>query len=214
MRRAAIIGFCVAVGLATTASHAQTSESEAPDPFDMAVAAVHDKEYRRAIQLFSPLAEADAVDAQFNLALLIKAGLGQPKNFSESYYWAVLSDLGGEQRAQPMVSELSDMLPIETKNAIHQRIIIRLREQIEQGEPKAILKFARIHSEFLEEPDYEIAYIWYSIAQAIGQRGGFTGSAEVAKMLEMDVLIAAQNKAVEVYTGSPFAQVETAPATN
>ena len=189
------------------------TQAQAADDFDLAVQAVHDKQYRTAIQLFTPLAENGAADAQFNLSLLIKTGLGQPRNFSESYFWAVLSDLGKERRAKTIVTELSNLLPQDVKNTIHQKIVARLRTQLEAGNPDAILKFARVHAEFLEEPNYELAYIWYSIAQAIGQRGGFEGSASVADMLEMDALIVAQNKALEVFEGSPFAKMD-APKTN
>ena len=74
---------------------ADAHEAEADQQFEEAVTAVHDKAYRKALRLFKDLAEDDISDAQFNAALLIKAGMGQPRNYSEAYYWAVLSDLGG-----------------------------------------------------------------------------------------------------------------------
>jgi len=59
---------------------------------------------------------------------------------------------------------------------------------------------------FLTEPDYETAYIWYSIAQAMGIKGGFEGSRDVAGYLESVDLIAAQNKSVEIFESSAFAR--------
>ena len=184
---------------------ANTHETDADQQFEEAVTAVHEKAYRKALMLFKTLAEDDISDAQFNAALLIKAGMGQPRNYSEAYYWAVLSDLGGEPRAETLVSELADILPAEDIDSNHNRILDRLTKQLSDGTSQAIIKFARLHFEFLTEPDYETAYIWYSIAQAMGIKGGFEGSKDVADYLDSVDLIAAQNKSVEIFESSAFA---------
>ena len=185
---------------------ANTHETDADQQFEEAVTAVHEKAYRKALMLFKTLAEDDISDAQFNAALLIKAGMGQPRNYSEAYYWAVLSDLGGEPRAKTLVSELVDILPAEDIDSNHSRILDRLTKQLSDGTSQAIIKFARLHFEFLTEPDYETAYIWYSIAQAMGIKGGFEGSRDVAEYLESVDLVAAQNKSVEIFESSAFAR--------
>ena len=184
---------------------ANTHETDADQQFEEAVTAVHEKAYRKALMLFKTLAEDDISDAQFNAALLIKAGMGQPRNYSEAYYWAVLSDLGGEPRAKTLVSELVDILPAEDIDSNHSRILDRLTKQLSDGTSQAIIKFARLHFEFLSEPDYKTAYIWYSIAQAMGIKGGFEGSRDVAEYLESVDLVAAQNKSVEIFESSAFA---------
>jgi len=184
---------------------ANTHETDADQQFEEAVTAVHEKAYRKALMLFKTLAEDDISDAQFNAALLIKAGMGQPRNYSEAYYWAVLSDLGGEPRAETLVSELAGILPAEDIDSNHSRILDRLTKQLSDGTSQAIIKFARLHFEFLTEPDYETAYIWYSIAQAMGIKGGFEGSRDVAEYLESVDLVAAQNKSVEIFESSAFA---------
>lgn len=200
--------FCLFQGGALLANElAETGTDE----FDAAVLAVHEKDYRNALLLFRPLAEGDAADAQFNLALLVKAGLGQPRNYTDAYYWAVLSDLGREHRAKRMVEELGSLLPAETLTGVHERILNRLRKQLEEGRADAILKYARMQAEFMAEPDLEQAYVWYSIAQALGQRGGFEGSASVAEQLEMDALITAQNVALGVFEQSVFSETGEAP---
>jgi len=184
---------------------ANTHETDADQQFEEAVTAVHEKAYRKALMLFKTLAEDDISDAQFNAALLIKAGMGQPRNYSEAYYWAVLSDLGGEPRAKTLVSELVDILPAEDIDSNHSRILDRLTKQLSDGTSQAIIKFARLHFEFLSEPDYKTAYIWYSIAHAMGIKGGFEGSRDVAEYLESVDLVAAQNKSVEIFESSAFA---------
>jgi TPR repeat protein len=170
------------------------------------VAAVHTRSYSEAIAGFRPLAEHGAADAQFNMALLLKAGLGQPRNYLEAYYWAVLSDLGNERRAQTLVSELSGFLPVEARARVYDRLLARLEAQLEAGERAAIMKYARLCAEFLDETDSERAYIWYSIAQALGIRGGAAGSAALSDQLEPDALIAAQTKAADVFSASLFSK--------
>lgn len=185
--------------------------AEAADAaFAQAVSAVRDKNYGLALQLFAPLAEAGAADAQFNLALLKKAGLGQPRNYVDAYYWAVLSDLGREQRAARMVSELAGNLPEPAQADVYARITNRLDAQLAEGTKSAIMKYARLHAEFLAEPDFETAYIWYSIAQALGVWGASEGTSEMASQLEPEALIAAQSKALDVFNASPFAQMALA----
>ncbi len=187
-----------------TATFAMDKDEDAA--FDLAVEAVHTRNYSEAIAGFRPLAEHGAADAQFNMALLLKAGLGQPRNYLEAYYWAVLSDLGNERRAQAMVSELSGFLPVEARAGVYDRLLARLEAQLEAGERAAIMKYARLYAEFLEEPDLERAYIWYSIAQALGIRGGAAGSAALSDQLEPDALIAAQTKAADVFSASLFSK--------
>ena len=204
-----IFSFCLAISLFFQAAYA-IADAHYDDTnlrFDEAVEAVHDKDFRKALSIFKSLANDDISDAQFNAALLIKAGMGQPRNFSEAYFWAVLSDLGGELRASSLVSQLSKVLPEEEIEMNYSRIIDRLTGQLSNGDRSAIIKYARIQSEFLTIPDYEVSYIWYSIAQALGIKGGFEGSNEIANYLEAADLIIAQNKSIEIFEGSAFSSV-------
>ncbi len=198
--------FLISLLLLPSNIRAEAHQTDADMQFEEAVTAIHTKDYKKALTLFRSLADNDFADAQFNAALLIKAGMGQPRNFSEAYFWAVLSDLGGETRAQSLVLQLSNILPIEEVEANHNRILDRLAKQLANGNARAIIKFARLHFEFLTEPHYETAYIWYSIAQAIGIKGGFEGSTDVSNYLDTSGLIAAQNKSVEIFEGSAFAE--------
>ena len=198
--------FLISLLLLPSNIRAEAHQTDADMQFEEAVTAIHTKDYKKALTLFRSLADNDFADAQFNAALLIKAGMGQPRNFSEAYFWAVLSDLGGETRAQSLVLQLANVLPIEEVEANHNRILDRLAKQLANGNTRAIIKFARLHFEFLTEPHYETAYIWYSIAQAIGIKGGFEGSTDVSNYLDTSGLIAAQNKSVEIFEGSAFAE--------
>lgn len=190
------------------AGHSQATDAV----FAQAVEAVRAKDYGTAVDIFRDLAQQGEADAQFNFALLLKAGLGRPKNYEDAYYWFVLSMLGNEQRAEPMVNELSDLLPPSVKTEIYERISERLDQQLAAGNKRAIMKYAGLHANFLLEPDIETAYVWYSIGQALGLRGANEGTVAMSHLLEPEALIAAQRRALDDFESSEFA-VRPAPST-
>ena len=59
-------------------------------PFNAAVQAVRDKNYGAAYEGFLSLAEAADHDAQYNLAILLRKGLGHPTNYAQTHFklWA------------------------------------------------------------------------------------------------------------------------------
>lgn len=190
------------------AGHSQATDAV----FAQAVEAVRAKDYGTAVHIFRDLAQQGEADAQFNFALLLKAGLGRPKNYEDAYYWFVLSMLGNEQRAEPMVNELSDLLPPSVKTEIYERISERLDQQLAVGDKRAIMKYAGLHANFLLEPDIETAYVWYSIGQALGLRGASEGTVAMSDLLEPEALIAAQRRALDDFESSEFA-ARPAPST-
>lgn len=190
------------------AGHSQATDAV----FAQAVEAVRAKDYGTAVDIFRDLAQQGEADAQFNFALLLKAGLGRPKNYEDAYYWFVLSMLGNEQRAEPMVDELSDLLPPPVKTEIYERISERLDQQLAVGNKRAIMKYAGLHANFLLEPDIETAYVWYSIGQALGLRGANEGTLAMSDLLEPEALIAAQRRALDDFESSEFA-AQPAPST-
>ena len=204
-----VLQVIIVAGLALIVSSPATKamgHSQATDAvFAQAVEAVRAKEYGSAVDIFSDLSEQGEADAQFNLALLLKAGLGRPKNYEDAYFWFVLSLLGNEQRAEPMVDELSDLLPPPVQTEIYERISERLDQQLAVGNKRAIMKYAGLHANFLIEPDIETAYVWYSIGQALGLRGANDGTAAMSALLEPEALIAAQRRALDDFESSEFA---------
>ena len=68
--------------------------------YRVAVEAVRDKKYIIAVEHFKILAEQSQYDAQYNLALLLKQGLGIPQNYPEALKWTWLAHLGGVKKAQ------------------------------------------------------------------------------------------------------------------
>lgn len=174
--------------------------------FKAAVEAVRNKEFRRAVDLFEPLADGDASDAQYNLALLLTLGRGRPQNFRDAYYWAVLSDLGDEQRAKSLVDELRDYLPEKQQDEIVKRLIGRLEGQIDQGNIAAPGKLARVYSEYAVKPDMGLAYVWFAICYAIGNTNCEEGMQASSADMPLEELIKVQIRASETFDASAYAK--------
>ena len=185
---------------------ADTSPDAAFDAaFAEAVQAVRDKKFRRAVDLFLPLATAGAADAQFNLAVLLKLGRGRPQNYGDAYYWAALSMLGGEARAADLVDDLQAILPDKERDAVVKRLQDLLAEQIAAGDDSAPEKLARIHADFAIKPDLETAFVWFSICYAIGKAECEEGMDRTSADMPPETLMKVQAKAAEVFAQSAFA---------
>ena len=65
----------------------------------------------------------------------------------------------------------------------------------------AIPQFAIYHVELLEEPDYETAYIWFSIAVALGLEGTLEARDEARENVEDERLVELQREAGTIYEG-------------
>ena len=185
-----VVALCLSP-LTGTPVNAQTNHSDAI--FVEAVAAVKNKDYGHAVKLFSSQAEANQHDAQYNLAVLLKAGKGAPQDFLKALTWAWAAHLGGIEAAEDLSDELLDLIPEKSIEAAREAVAKRLRARIDDGEKPAVMQFARFHAELREEADYERAYIWYSIAAAIGLDGAFEarddtrGDVDEEKIVELQV---------------------------
>lgn len=185
-----VVALCLSP-LTSTPVNAQTNHSDAI--FVEAVAAVKNKDYGHAVKLFSSQAEANQHDAQYNLAVLLKAGKGAPQDFLKALTWAWAAHLGGIEAAEDLSDELLDLIPEKSIEAAREAVAKRLRARIDDGEKPAVMQFARFHAELREEADYERAYIWYSIAAAIGLDGAFEarddtrGDVDEEKIVELQV---------------------------
>ena len=152
-------------GLPAKASDLETQmENQA---FKEAVEAIKDKKYAHAITLFEAQAKMPRHDAQFNLAVLLNAGKGRPRNYVEALFWSWQAQLGGIEDAEGLASDIVDLLPRKVTDEVRSRVGEALQARIETNELKAIPQFANYHLTILTEPDYSNAYIWYSIAAAI-----------------------------------------------
>ena len=156
---------CCLLGMPANASDLQTQmENKA---FKEAIKAVKNKNYAHAITLFEAQAEMPRHDAQYNLAVLLNAGKGRPRNYVEALFWSWQAYLGGIEDAEDLANDIVELLPPKVADEVRSRVGEALQARIDAKDLTAIPQFANYHLTILTEPDYGNAYIWYSIAAAI-----------------------------------------------
>ena len=167
--------------------------------YHVAVEAVRDKKYTIAVEHFEILAKQSQYDAQYNLALLMKQGLGIPQNYPEALKWTWLAHLGGVKKAQGLADMLLDLVPEKRQDKTRDQVSDNLTSRIESGDLTALTQFARFHLDVLVEPDYETAYSWYSVAAALKMPGGIRGREDVIDEIDSEKLVELQDEATEIF---------------
>ena len=168
--------------------------------FARAVQAVKDKDYQQALNLFEREAEKIEFEAMYNLAVLLKAGKGRPQNYIDALYWAYLAQLGGIERAEDIIDDLTDILDETQRAPILKRVEQQLLGRINTGDFEAIPQYAVYFTTLLEEPDYTRAYQWYAIAAALGLPDMIELRDEMESELEIKDIPAFQAKSGELFT--------------
>ena len=190
----AALGLALAVPLPATA---QIDSSTAT--FNEAVQAVKDKNFRHAVKLFSLQAENNQHDAQYNLAILLEAGKGAPQDFTKALIWAWSAQLGGIEAAEELAEDLSGYLPEKSIEEVREAVRARLEAHIEAGSPDAVSQFATFHLQMLDEPDYETAYVWFSISAALGLDGALEARDDARDNVDDEKIVDLQSEAGTIY---------------
>jgi TPR repeat protein len=172
--------------------------------FNRAVKAVKSKNYNDAITIFEAQAIASQHDAQYNLAVLLEAGKGRPQNFQQALIWAWSAVLGGIEEAVELADELTDMIPEKALEEVRESLRERLQKRIDDGDRTAVMQFASYHAMLLEEADFETAYVWYSIAAAIGEEGSIEARDEAQGKVEDEEIVNLQVKAGTIFDSLTF----------
>ena len=60
-------------------------------------------------------------------------------------------------------------------------------------------QFATFHLDLLEEPDYETAYIWYSISAALGLEGALKARNDARNNVDDEKIVDLQREAGTIY---------------
>ena len=200
---ARLLATCLTSVLLAVAVAAPVSASDDIDTsnatFAEALQAVKDRNFRHAIKLFRLQAEQNQHDAQYNLALLLEAGKGAPQNFSEALVWAWSAKLGGIEASDDLAEDLLDMLPEDAVDDVREKVKQRLEDRIDAGNAPAVYQLAQYHLEMVEEPDFEMAYIWYSISTAIGLPGSLEARDDARGNVDDEKIAELQDKAGTIY---------------
>ncbi len=167
--------------------------------FNEAIQAVKDKDFRHAANLFLIQAENNQHDAQYNLAILLEAGKGVPQDFTKALIWAWSAQLGGIEAAKELAEDLTGYLPEKSIEEVREAVRARLEARIEAGSADAVSQFASFHLQMLDEPDYETAYIWFSISTALGLKGTLEARNDARDNVEVERLVDLQSEAGTIY---------------
>ena len=182
---------------ATNPSAAQIDTSTAT--FNEAVQAVKDKNFRHAAKLFALQAENNQHDAQYNIAILLEAGKGVPQDFTKALIWAWSAQLGGIEAAEELAEDLTGYLPEKSIEEVREAVRARLEARIRAGSADAVSQFASFHLQMLDEPDYETAYIWFSISAALGLKGTLEARDDARNNVDNERLVDLQSEAGSIY---------------
>ena len=172
--------------------------------FKEAVKAVKDKNYARAITLFEEQAKIPRHDAQYNLAVLLNAGKGRPRNYVDALYWSWQAQLGDIEDAEDLASDIVDLLPPKIADEVRSRVGKTLEDRIEASDVLAISQYANFHLKILAEPDYGNAYIWHSIAAALNLPGSGAARDDAESQLDSKDLVMLQTKTQELFEKHNF----------
>ena len=175
------------------------------DIFSAAVKAVKARDYIRALTLFEQQANNTKHDAQYNMAVLLQAGKGRPRNYPDALYWGWLAQLGGIEEAEDIADEVLNALTEDDIKAVRARVGESLQARIDKGDIKAIAQFAEYQLTIKEEPDYNTAYIWYSIAVALNIPDTVDRRDETESDIELKDLARLQEEARELFDKYNFA---------
>ena len=104
----------IAICLSSFPLLASTAEKKMENAaFKEAVQAVKNKNYIHAITLFKAQADIARHDAQYNLAILLNAGKGRPRNYVDALYWSWQAQLGGIEDAENLSDDIMNLLPVK-----------------------------------------------------------------------------------------------------
>ena len=195
-----VLAGAAALGLSLVGSLSSTAQIDASTAtFNEAVQAVKDKNFRHAAKLFSLQAENNQHDAQYNLAILLEAGKGVPQDFTKALIWAWSAQLGGIEAAKELAEGLKGYLPEKSIEEVREAVRARLEARIKAGNADAVSQFASFHLQMLDEPDYETAYIWFSISTALGLKGTLEARDDARDNVEDERLVDLQSEAGTIY---------------
>ena len=168
---------------------------EAEINFDSAVKFVEHKNFREAFPIFLTLAEQDFPAAQYNLSVLYFNGLGVPKNFKWSLYWAWQANLNNHEKAGAWLDTVLSNINEDLRNNVAQTISDEFTKAANDGKLVAPLKLGRTYLKLFVQPNNQMAYVWLSIAQAYGYEEASIYLEEAASQLTLEEILIEQENA-------------------
>jgi hypothetical protein len=174
-----LLGF-VFISVPAVAVNAEpAADAAAESPMDVGIAAVEKEDYDKAFSVFLKLAKAGNAEAQYNLAMLYRAGKGTKKDLSESFRWFKQAAEQGISDAQYYLAYMYDNGEGVGKDL--QKAFEWYRKAAEHGQGLAQINLGVIYANGLGVPqDINQAYLWFHAAAA----QGYTVALENRKVIE------------------------------
>ena len=163
--------------------------------FQKGVDAVKEKNYEIAADIFEELASLGDIDAQFNLAILTRNGLGRAQNYSDALYWTWLSFTGGLEKSEKVLEKILELVPEDSQQEISESVSSYILDQINSGNRKALMHYGKYYLDVLSDADYSKAYLFYSIASAFGEQGAKEKRDKVLDDIDNDRIVEIQSQA-------------------
>lgn len=196
MRIASTLSLLMALGLPVAAG---------ADAFDEAMSALRNGDPGTGAVLFHGLADAGDATAMYNLALLYHHGIGVPQNADLALYWAWRARLLGVENGIKLVETLTAGLSPARREALHGRLIAELQAEADAGLAEdaglAFLRLALVESGLAPKPDGLQAYVWYSLAAALGQSAAAALRDATRSTLKPKEAEGAEAKALDAFAG-------------
>ena len=153
------------------------------------------KIFEKLSQYFLTLAEQDFPAAQYNLSVLYFNGLGVPKSFKWSLYWAWQANLNNHEKAGTWLDTVISNINEDLRNNVAQNISDEFTKAANEGELVAPLKLGRTYLKLFVQPNNQMAYVWLSIAQAYGYEEASIYLEEAAGQLTLEEILIEQENA-------------------
>ncbi|WIV51309.1 sel1 repeat family protein [Marivivens sp. LCG002] len=150
-----------------------------------------------AAAMFHELAVAENPKAQFNLALLYFKGAGVPENHGRAFEWAWRAKLHGLVEAEALLAQIGASLSQEAQNALADKLKSELMPRAFEADTRAMLAIAVIERELRPEADFVEAYVWNSLAVALGRTEAVELRNASLALIEDDERLSAQEKATQ-----------------
>ena len=190
--------------------------------------AVLNKDYALAVSVFKKMSVQNEYDAQYNLAYLIRSGKGVTQNYGEALFWALSAKLGLKtwldlskknekleqdlRKANDLASDLIDLLPEKTTQSVRKDLLSYLLERFKKKEIEVVTQLGDYFLIIVEDENNADAYMWYSVASALGVERAYEERDKVERKLDSDTLVKMQIEAKRNF--EDFKKTEMAPEKN
>ncbi|MBR9649646.1 tetratricopeptide repeat protein [Thalassovita aquimarina] len=170
-----------------------------PNAFAEAVQAAREGQAAQAVRMFRTLAQDRNGEAQYNLAVLYARGTGVPQSAEMALYWAWRARFSGVKKAKMLTSYLMRGATPDLMKKVQKRLSEDLIQSINDGHKEAMLALGRVYLELTDPADPELALVWFTIAAALQQPHASTWRDVVARKLDQEQRLTAQERAANLY---------------